>query len=50
MDLIKLCEAQAAKRRSLSPAGIVSKGQDEKPNGERRTENEEFRKKKAKKD
>jgi len=35
---------------SPSPEEIVSKGQDEKPNGERRTENEEFRKKKAKKD
>jgi len=32
------------------PGEIVSKGQDEKPNGERRTQNEEFRKKKAKKD
>ena len=34
---------------SPSPAEIVSKGQDEKPNGERRMENEEFRKKKQKK-
>ena len=33
-----------------SPSEIVSKGQDEKPNGERRTQNKEFRKKKGKKD
>ena len=40
----------ARKGRIPLPGEIVSKGQGEKPNGERRTENEEFRKKKAKTD